>query len=190
MIKPYNPNTSAKIKIKTIPTNNRGWCIYWRTPSSPTMPMAYPEAMQAKPTDSPQAKCIIPLNKEYSSVGFKPPAINTETTSPYTDKIPDKTTGISDFMIKSGLKVPIPAIPMPDLAEPMAAPTQEKTMEAAQPARPKKGAKRGLSSSLVLMFVVSGRNGGFEVANEMARSTGGRARPSVGLVRGIVRWSC
>lgn len=36
------------------------------------------------------------------------------------------------FMISSGLKVPIPAIPIPDLAVPMAAPAELKTMAAKQ----------------------------------------------------------
>ena len=39
--------------------------------------------------------------------------------------IPDMTTGISDFMIRSDLKVPTPAIPIPDFAVPNAAPTPE-----------------------------------------------------------------
>lgn len=53
--------------------------------------------------------------------------------------------------MSSGLKVPIPEIPIPDLAEPNAAPTQEKIMDAAHPANPKKGAKSGVSSLDELM---------------------------------------
>lgn len=36
--------------------------------------------------------------------------------------IPDMTTGMRHFMIRSGRKVPTPAMPMPDLAVPYAAP--------------------------------------------------------------------
>ena len=75
-------------------------------------------------------------------------------------KIPLITTGIKDFMINSGLKVPIPAIPIPDLAVPMAAPKQESTMAAAQPANPKKGAYNGaymLLASCVDMFTENNR---------------------------------
>ena len=68
------------------------------------------------------------------------PAIKTAMTSEYTAMIPDMTTGMSDyrhalvsvslldrecrctFMIRSGLNVPTPEIPMPDLAVPYAAP--------------------------------------------------------------------
>ena len=69
------------------------------------------------------------------------PAMSTETTSPYTAMIPDMTTGIRHyvgaiistflhiiillqrtFMIKSGLNVPTPAIPIPAFAVPYAAP--------------------------------------------------------------------
>ena len=49
-------------------------------------------------------------------------------------------------MMSSGLKVPIPAIPTPDLAVPMAAPAELRIMAAAQPANPKKGAKAGVYS--------------------------------------------
>lgn len=57
------------------------------------------------------------------------------------------TTGISDLIINSGLKVPIPEIPIPDLAVPIAAPAQLNTVAAAQPANPKNGAKAGTNSS-------------------------------------------
>lgn len=40
-------------------------------------------------------------------------------------------TGISDFMMSSGLKVPIPEIPMPDLAVPIAAPAELRMIAAA-----------------------------------------------------------
>lgn len=37
---PYSPRTSEKIRIKTIPTKSLGWCMYFLTPTSPTIPMA------------------------------------------------------------------------------------------------------------------------------------------------------
>lgn len=68
--------------------------------------------------------------------------MSTDTTRPYTAMIPDMTTGMSDwmvgmpfisellwslrshtFMMSSGLNVPRPAIPMPALDVPNAAPT-------------------------------------------------------------------
>jgi len=42
-IKPYNPKTSAKIRIKIIPTKSLGCWAVPRTPASPTIPMANPE---------------------------------------------------------------------------------------------------------------------------------------------------
>lgn len=53
------------------------------------------------------------------------------------------TTGIKDFMINSGLNVPIPEIPIPDLAVPIAAPKLDSIMAIAHPANPKKGAYNG-----------------------------------------------
>jgi len=69
------------------------------------------------------------------------PAMRTAITREYTAMIPDMTTGISDwiivlsawyvklwgwkqlaFIIRSGRNVPTPAMPMPDLAVPYAAP--------------------------------------------------------------------
>ena len=38
------------------------------------------------------------------------------------------TTGMSDFMIKSGLNVPRPAIPIPALEVPKAAPTVDRAI--------------------------------------------------------------
>ena len=49
------------------------------------------------------------------------------------------TTGITFFMMSSGLITPIAAIPTPDLAVPQAAPKQENIIEAAHPIAPKKG---------------------------------------------------
>lgn len=43
-IKPYNPKASAKIKIKIIPTKIPGCWELHRTPTSPTIPIAYPAA--------------------------------------------------------------------------------------------------------------------------------------------------
>lgn len=55
-IRPYKPNTSAKIRIKIIPTNKRGCCAVPRTPASPTIPIANPAAKPEKPTESPAPK--------------------------------------------------------------------------------------------------------------------------------------
>lgn len=56
-------------------------------------------------------------------------------------------------MIKSGLNVAIPAIPIPLLAVPMAAPAELKINAAAHPANPKNGANHGAYSvSLVRKF--------------------------------------
>ncbi|KAG5305029.1 hypothetical protein I7I50_05299 [Histoplasma capsulatum G186AR] len=60
--------------------------------------------------------------------------------------IPAITTGINDFIIRSDRKVPTPAMPMPDLAVPYAAPIDPKTMAAQIPAIPMKGANLGASS--------------------------------------------
>ncbi len=79
--------------------------------------------------------------------GSMSPAMSTAMTREYTAIMPDMTTGIRDcgkmrvsvrislialdnpgcrtFMIRSGLKVPTPAIPMPDFAVPYAAPIPE-----------------------------------------------------------------
>lgn len=54
-------------------------------------------------------------------------------------------------MIRSGLKVPTPAMPMPDFAVPYAAPAQPKIMAAAIPAIPIKGAYLGASSESDMM---------------------------------------
>lgn len=52
-MRPYSPKTSAKIKIRIMPTNNLGCCAVPRTPASPTMPMAKPAAKPLRPTLSP-----------------------------------------------------------------------------------------------------------------------------------------
>jgi hypothetical protein len=53
------------------------------------------------------------------------------------------TTGMSDFIINSGLNDPNPAIPIPDFDVPKAAPTVLNIIEAAIPAKPKNGAYTG-----------------------------------------------
>lgn len=71
------------------------------------------------------------------------PAMRTAMTREYTAMIPDMTTGIRDcidkyiskvkllsgtvqtFIIRSGRNVPTPAIPIPDLEVPYAAPIPE-----------------------------------------------------------------
>lgn len=50
---PYNPSTSAKIRIKIMPTNNLGCCAVPLTPASPTIPIANPAAMPLSPTLRP-----------------------------------------------------------------------------------------------------------------------------------------
>ena len=56
VINPYKPRTSAKIKIKIIPTYNFGCCAVPRTPASPTIPIAKPAARPERPTDKPAPK--------------------------------------------------------------------------------------------------------------------------------------
>lgn len=65
--------------------------------------------------------------------------------------IPDMTTGMSDFMIRSGLKVPTPAIPMPDFAVPYAAPTHPKVIAKQMPAIPMNGANFGAISDSAIV---------------------------------------
>lgn len=60
-MRPYKPNTSAKIRIKIIPTNSLGCWAVPLTPASPTIPIAKPAAKPEKPTDSPAPKCTKPL---------------------------------------------------------------------------------------------------------------------------------
>jgi hypothetical protein len=43
-IKPKRPIASAKMRIRIIPTKSLGWIAFMRTPTSPTTPMAKPEA--------------------------------------------------------------------------------------------------------------------------------------------------
>jgi len=142
MMRPYNPSTSAKINIRTIPTNTFCSCTYARTQESPTRPMAYPAARPVKPHASPAPRCTKPANNEYLS-GVNDPEMRTDTTSPYTAMMPDMTTGIRDFIISSGLNVPRPAMPIPALAVPKAAPTVLNIMAEATPANPKNGAYGG-----------------------------------------------
>jgi len=56
-IKPYNPSTSAKIRIRIMPTKSRGCCAVPLTPASPTTPMAKPAASPDRPTLSPAPSC-------------------------------------------------------------------------------------------------------------------------------------
>ena len=46
IINPYNPNASAKISIKIIPTNIFSQRAFARTQASPTTPIAYPAAFK------------------------------------------------------------------------------------------------------------------------------------------------
>jgi hypothetical protein len=52
-INPYRPKTSAKIRMRIIPTNSLGCCAVPRTPASPTIPIAKPAARPDKPTLRP-----------------------------------------------------------------------------------------------------------------------------------------
>jgi hypothetical protein len=109
---PYRPNTSAKINISTIPTYILDCCMNALTPysgqfpaefckglptASPTVPIAYPAAKLDSPTDRPAARCKKALNSGYGLSGLMLPAINTDTTSAYTARIPAMTMGMSDF---------------------------------------------------------------------------------------------
>lgn len=71
-INPYRPNTSAKIRIRIIPTNNLGCWAVPLTPASPTIPIANPAANPEKPTAKPAPKCKNPLKIKitFSSLKF------------------------------------------------------------------------------------------------------------------------
>lgn len=56
--------TSAKIRMRIMPTKRRGCCAVPRTPASPTIPMAKPAANPERPTERPAPKCTKPLQKE------------------------------------------------------------------------------------------------------------------------------
>lgn len=62
-MRPYRPKTSAKIRIRIIPTNRRGCWAVPRTPASPTIPMAKPAARPLKPTARPAPRWMKPLQK-------------------------------------------------------------------------------------------------------------------------------
>merc|ERR550534_1855160 len=59
-ISPYNPSASAKIRIKTIPTNSFGCWPLARTPASPTIPIAMPAPKELSPQASPLARWAYP----------------------------------------------------------------------------------------------------------------------------------
>lgn len=74
-------------------------------------------------------------------------------------------------MIRSGLKVPTPAMPIPDFAVPYAAPAQPKIMAAAIPAMPMKGANLGANSESDMMAtLVVAEVGAGEADVEVGRS--------------------
>lgn len=79
-IKPYNPRTSAKIKIKIMPTNKRGCWALPLTPASPTMPIAKPAAKPDKPTDKPAPNWMKPVYKAWRCSNES--ETRTETTKP------------------------------------------------------------------------------------------------------------
>lgn len=55
--------TSAKIRIRIMPTKRRGCWAVPRTPASPTMPIANPAARPDRPTDRPAPRWTKPLWK-------------------------------------------------------------------------------------------------------------------------------
>lgn len=68
---PKRPMASAKIRIRIMPTKSLGWMAFMRTPTSPTTPIAKPEAYKInkilirdghtkpeKPQQIPAAKCL------------------------------------------------------------------------------------------------------------------------------------
>lgn len=61
---PYRPSTSAKMRIRIIPTNSRGCCAVPLTPESPTIPIAKPAARPLKPTERPAPSWRKELQKE------------------------------------------------------------------------------------------------------------------------------
>lgn len=62
-MRPYRPSTSAKIRMRIMPTNRRGCCAAPRTPASPTMPIAKPAARPDRPTLRPAPSCPKFLHK-------------------------------------------------------------------------------------------------------------------------------
>lgn len=62
-IRPYRPKTSAKMRIRIIPTNSLGCWAVPRTPASPTIPMAKPAARPENPTARPAPRWMKPLRK-------------------------------------------------------------------------------------------------------------------------------
>lgn len=61
---PYRPRTSAKMRMRIIPTNSRGCWAVPRTPASPTIPIAKPAASPLKPTDRPAPRKRKDLEKK------------------------------------------------------------------------------------------------------------------------------
>lgn len=76
---PYRPRTSAKMRMRTMPTKILDWRMKERTPcrvsmcivcavakptASPTMPIAYPAARPDRPTERPAAMCMNPAYRE------------------------------------------------------------------------------------------------------------------------------
>ena len=54
---PYRPSTSAKMRIRIMPTKSLGCCAVPLTPASPTMPIAKPDARPLRPTLRPAPRC-------------------------------------------------------------------------------------------------------------------------------------
>jgi hypothetical protein len=59
-IKPYKARASAKIRIKISPTKSLSYYAFPLTPTSPTIPIATPAAIQLKPQHNPDAMCAKP----------------------------------------------------------------------------------------------------------------------------------
>ena len=74
----------------------------------------------------------------------------TATIMPYIPKIPAITTGMTDFIMRSGFSTPMEQIPTPLFAVPYDAPRLAKTRAQATPINPKKNAL-SVSVSVVLI---------------------------------------
>lgn len=137
-IRPYRPNTSAKMRIRIIPMYRRGCWAVPRTPASPTIPMAKPAARPARPTDRPAPSWMKPAYKVMGDLtdGQQQGGVRTVTRNEHTNNetvnlrrqqapaltrtaiIPAITTGMIHLISRSGRSTPIAEIPTPDLAVP------------------------------------------------------------------------
>jgi hypothetical protein len=125
------------------PSRRRGrWRSPQRAPSSRTRGPRRGGRTRSRPRTACPGRLSPAVSCGHGKGGrhARSPAMSTDTTSPYTAMIPDMTTGMSDcergvsralgggvyartFMMSSGLNAPRPAMPMPALDVPYAAPT-------------------------------------------------------------------